>query len=145
MALTFYKVYAKLKTVIIQTHTSTTVNTIQKALHAFIAGLSILLSFSVLAHDAHAEQVYATAKIVSAGSGAYAEAEQQIPQRPIEEMRAQHTHVDYNPLGSTLANSFTYQSPSIAPRKDSHHGHLLRTLEEGGRHAFDNANLPIIF
>jgi hypothetical protein len=120
-------------------------NTLQKAIHLFVTCLSVTLSLGVLAHDAHAEQVYATVQSTTGNTGAYTEAEQQIPQRPLDEMRAQHTHVDYNPLGSTLANSFTYQSPSIAPRKDSHHGHLLRTLEEGGRHAFDNANLPIIF
>lgn len=122
-------------------------NTFQKLLHTLVAALSITLSLGLLAHDTHVEQVYATARLTSGAAGAYAEADQQIPQRamPIDESRGQHTHVEYNPLRGTLANSFTYQSPSIAPRRDSHHGQLLRTLETGGRHAFDNANLPIIF
>lgn len=120
-------------------------NTVQRILHTFVAALSVTLSFGVFAHDAHAEQIYAT--VASTGvSGAYAEAEQQIPRQSLEEMRTgQHTHVNYNPVNSTLANSFTYQSPSIAPRRDSHHKQLLRTLEIAGRHAFDDTMLPIIF
>lgn len=121
-------------------------NITQRIIHSFVTGLSVTLSLGVLTHDVHAEKVYATAASAVGAASAYAEAEQQIPQRFLEDIRGgQHTHTNYNPLSSTLANSFTYQSPSIAPRKDSHHGYLLRTLEEGGRHAFDNANLPIIF
>lgn len=120
-------------------------NLIQKIIHSFVASLSVTLSLGVLAHDAHADQVYAVTSSTK-GIGAYTEAEQQIPRNPINEMRSgQHTHSDYNPLSHTLANSFSYQSPSIAPRRDSHHKQLMHTLEEGGRHAFDNVNLPIIF
>lgn len=121
-------------------------NILQKAIHTFVSCLSVILSLGVLTHDVHAEKVYVTAANTMGSASAYTEAEQQIPQRFLEDIRGgQHTHVSDNPLSNTLANSFSYQSPSIAPRKDSHHGHLLRTLEEGGRHAFDNANLPIIF
>ena len=120
-------------------------NISQRITHSFIAGLSVVLSFGVLTHDTHAEKVYTTISAVG-GASAYAEAEQQIPQRSLDEIRTgQHTHVSDNPLSNTLANSFSYQSPSIAPRRDSHHKQLLHTLEIGGRHAFDNANLPIIF
>lgn len=118
-------------------------NIAKKAIHAFVATLSLMLSFGILSHDSHIEQVYTTA-LSHAASSAYAEAEQQIPQNSLPEMRAQHTHADYNPSGGMLANSFTYQSPSIAPRRDSHHKTLMRLLEIGGRHAFDNANLPIV-
>jgi len=120
-------------------------NTIDTLTHTALAALSVILSCGVLAHDAHAEGVYAAIHSVS-NSSAYAEAEQQIPQKSLEDMRGgQHTHVAYNPLSNTLENSFAYQSPSIAPRRDSHHKQLLHLLEQSGRHAFDNANLPIIF
>jgi hypothetical protein len=116
-------------------------NIAQKAIHGLLAVLSVILSFGVLAHDAHTDQIYNTATIVSTG-GTYSE--QQVSPQPIEEMRVQHAHSDYNPMSNALTNSFSYQSPSLAPRRDSHHKQLLRTLEEGGRHAFDNANLPIV-
>lgn len=119
-------------------------NIAQKAIHAFVATLSMTLSFGILSHDSHVETVYATA-LSASPSSAYVEADQQIPQNPLPEMRGtQHAHAESNPSRGMLTNSFTYQSPSIAPRRDSHHKELLRTLEIGGRHAFDNANLPII-
>lgn len=119
-------------------------NIIHNISHSLVACLSLTLSFGVLMHDVRVEQVYATAT-TNANMGAYSEAEQRIPQKPADDLRAQHTHVDYNPLNNMLTNSFSYQSPSMTPRRDSHHGQLLRTLEMGTRHAFDNANLPIIF
>ncbi len=57
----------------------------------------------------------------------------------------QHVHSDYNPVGSMMSNSFHYQSPSVAPRRRSHHKELLRILETGGgRHAFGDVHLPIL-
>ena len=109
-----------------------------------MACLSLTLSFGVLMHDVRAEHVYATAT-TNVYLRAYVESEQRIPQRPADDLRTQHTHVDYGSLNNMLTNSFSYQSPSIHPRRDSHHGQLLRTLEMGTRHAFDNANLPMIF
>lgn len=118
-------------------------NLTQKIVHSFVAALSVTLSFGVFAHDTHVDKAYATA--TSHTVGTFADADQQLIQRPVEDMRGgQHAHTNYNPLRSTLRNSFTYQSPSIGPRRDSHHKELLRTLEIGGRHAFDNVNLPII-
>ena len=55
----------------------------------------------------------------------------------------QHAHSDYNPSGSTLSNSFQYPSPSVAPRRRSHHKQLLKMLEFGGRHAFDDTHMPL--
>ncbi len=54
-----------------------------------------------------------------------------------------HTHPDHN-TGKSLFSGFQYQSPSMAPRRDSHHKQILRILETGGRHAFDNTNLPLL-
>lgn len=54
-----------------------------------------------------------------------------------------HTHPDHN-TAKNLMNSFTYQSPSVPPRKDQHHKIVLSEIEMGGRHAFDNTNLPLL-
>ena len=55
-----------------------------------------------------------------------------------------HTHPDHNAANRALMSSFFYQSPSIAPRRRSHHKDLKRMLETPPRHAFDNTNLPIL-
>ena len=55
-----------------------------------------------------------------------------------------HTHPDHNTAKSAYFKSFKYQSPSIPPRREQEHKHVLSDIENGGRHAFDNANLPIL-
>lgn len=57
---------------------------------------------------------------------------------------SQHVHNDYNPLGSTLSNSFHYQSPAIAPRRRSRHKRVLKMLQVPGRHAFDDIHMPVL-
>lgn len=55
-----------------------------------------------------------------------------------------HTHPDHNAAKSLFA-SFNYQSPSIPPReKKQLRRHLMQNFIPQGRHAFDNANLPIL-
>jgi len=54
-----------------------------------------------------------------------------------------HTHPDHNAARSSLLNSFAYQSPSVPPRKNQHQV-LAEAGINGARHAFDNANLPIV-
>lgn len=102
--------------------------------------LSILTSWGVVLHDIRAEQVLTqtTVPIVSD----YRSGEELAAEKPLS--AGQHVHIDYNPLSQALSHAFAYQDPSIAPRRESHHKHLLREIEAGGRHAFGNANLPII-
>lgn len=57
---------------------------------------------------------------------------------------AQHVHSDYNPLGHTLSASFQYKSPTLHPRRRRNIKQLLNSLEQGGRHAFDDVFMPII-
>ncbi len=111
-------------------------------LTAFAAAfVSILTSFGVTIHDTHLDQLVARSETRPA-IVAYREPDDQTPTKPLGS--GQHAHVDYNPLSQSLSNTFAYQSPSIAPRRDSHHKQLLTQIEQGGRHAFDNANLPIL-
>lgn len=107
---------------------------------------SVLTSLSITFHDAHAEQCVAAAATHLTAVQSYAELESDGHPRATSTstLTSQHTHADYNPLSQTLSNTFSYQSPSVAPKRDSHHKQLLRTLEIGGRHAFDNSNLPIL-
>ena len=121
-------------------------NIIHNISHSLMACLSLTLSFGIFTHDVRAEQVYTTVTARHA-IRVHSAPEKRAPYKPSDDThtRAQHTHVDYSSLNNMLTNSFSYQSPSIHPRRGSHHGQLLRMLEIGSRHAFDNANLPLIF
>lgn len=55
-----------------------------------------------------------------------------------------HTHPDHNAARSALMSSFKYQSPSIPPRDAHNRRTVMQLAGLRGRHAFDNASLPII-
>lgn len=112
-------------------------------IHHLVASLSVILSCGLTVHDAGVDHAYATA-LTRPHLVSYAEADQEIPQKPLSETRPEHAHADYNPLGDTLTKTFSYQSPSIAPRRHSHHKQLMRLLETGKRHAFDDAYMPVL-
>ena len=115
-------------------------NTTKRISTSLTALLSALLSLGLVFHDSQAEHAFAVA-VSRPLLSAYHESE---TTKPLDEIKPLHVHSDYNPLLSTLANSFNYQQPSLMPRRNSHHKELLRMFEVGSRHAFDNANLPII-
>lgn len=54
-----------------------------------------------------------------------------------------HAHPDHN-VAKNLLNSFTYRSPSVPPRDEDKHKAASHHIDLGGRHAFDNDNLPVI-
>lgn len=103
----------------------------------FIATLSLCITSGVAVHDSHVEHVIETAKQAKISKLT------SLDVKAISEARTPHTHSDHDASSSMLSHSFTYQSPSIAPDR-RHHKRILVVLEEGGRHAFDNANLPIL-
>ncbi len=105
-----------------------------------MALLSVLTSVGLAIHDTHVDQALATTTVRPA-IVSYEEPEQQSP-KPLG--GGGHAHIDYNPLSQALNKTFAYPNPTIAPRRDSHIKQLVRTLEMGGRHAFDNANLPLL-
>lgn len=115
--------------------TSTTISS------AFVALLSIVTSCGVAIYDGQFTRL--AAESISAARAANVVSTHDSTD--ISAGHTQHVHSDYNPVGSMLNNSFHYQSPSITPRRRSHHKELLRILEIGsGRHAFDDVNLPVI-
>ena len=102
-----------------------------------MTALALLLSFAVAQHEAHIEHVGTFLKAAPTSTN-------HIPGHATDDQRMQHAHTNYIPLGQALTNTFNYQSPSIAPRRESHHKQLLQILESGSRHAFDNTNLPVL-
>jgi len=108
---------------------------------AFVALVSIVTSCGVAIYDGQFTRLAAESVSGARGAGLMSAHDS----TDISAGHAQHVHSDYNPTGSMLTNSFHYQSPSVAPRRRSHHKELLRILEiGGGRHAFDDVHLPII-
>ena len=108
--------------------------------HLFLAGLSLLISCGVAVHDGHFEH----ALEVKSSHGHVNQKLTSTDLRTMNESRIQHTHSDHNAAAGMLSNSFTYQSPSILPNRRHFHKQILALLEEGGRHAFDNTNLPVL-
>jgi len=103
-----------------------------------MAVTSILTSCGIAVYDGHFQQVVTQVAVRPGAASA-------IDNTMVDTGgHAQHVHSDYNPLSSTLSNSFQYQSPVIGPRRRSQHKQLMRTLEQGGRHAFDDAFMPIL-
>lgn len=108
---------------------------------ALVALISITTSCGVAIYDGQFTRLAAESVSGARGAGLMSAHDN----ADISAGHTQHVHSDYNPTGSMLTNSFHYQSPSVAPRRRSHHKELLRILEiGGGRHAFDDAHLPII-
>ncbi len=106
----------------------------------FVAGLSIFISCGVTIHDSHFEHALETAMHNAKNASKLTS----LDLRTINESRTAHTHSEGKAGESMLTRSFTYQSPSITPNRRHHHKAILAMIQEGGRHAFDNANLPIL-
>lgn len=110
--------------------------------HHFMTTISLLTAFGVFMHDGRVDKATLTATGVS-GLRVYANNTSLGAKFADFVATDAHTHPDHN-TGRGLMSGFAYQSPTIGPRRDTHHKQILRILEAGGRHAFDNTNLPII-
>ena len=109
-------------------------------MNTLFAALSLLIASGVAVHDGH----FGHAIDISLTHDHSMQKLSSQDLRTINESRMQHTHSEHNLSEGMLSNSFRYQSPSISPDRRHHHKNILALLEEGGRHAFDNANLPVI-
>lgn len=108
----------------------------------FMTVISLFTAMGVFMHDSRVDKASTTAlsHIVSLGYGPV----KTVSGRYSDFVSSDaHTHPDHNAANKSLISSFYYQSPSIAPRRKSHRKELARTTAEP-RHAFDNANLPIL-
>lgn len=109
----------------------------------FMTTISLFTAMGVFMHDSRVDKAstIALSSVVSLG---YAPVKT-VSGRYSDFMSSDaHTHPDHNAANKSLISSFFYQSPSIAPRRRSHHKELKRMLETPPRHAFDNTNLPIL-
>lgn len=113
-----------------------------KLFHHIMTALSLLTAFGVFMHDGRVDKATTTA-VGTSGITVYA-AGATIQAKFADFVATDaHTHPDHNTGRSLLNSTFAYQSPSIMPRRDSHHKQLKLFLESG-RHAFDNTNLPVL-
>lgn len=109
----------------------------------FIATISIMTAFGVFAHDGRIDKAAMTA-LGASSLAAYAASTASMQAKFADFIATDaHTHPDHNAADSLLRNSFKYQDPSISPRRNSHHKQL-KSMLAGGRHAFDNTNLPVL-
>ncbi len=106
-----------------------------------MTSVSLIAAFGVFLHDGRVDRAAVTA-LHRPFDSIETTAEMADRVRTFVEADA-HTHPDHNAARASLLNSFTYQSPSVPPRKDQHQ-QLAEAGIGGGRHAFDNANLPVI-
>lgn len=95
-----------------------------------MTAIATLTAFGVFMHDGHLDKAMVTSLDAPVDASHIA--------------RGGHTHSDYNAGSNLLTNSFAYQSPSIPPKNRSERKHRLDLLLESGRHAFDDAYLPIL-
>ena len=108
----------------------------------FMTTISLFTAMGVFMHDSRVDKAstIALSSVVSLG---YAPVKT-VSGRYSDFMSSDaHTHPDHNAANKSLISSFFYQSPSVAPKRKSHRKELARQTAEP-RHAFDNANLPIL-
>ena len=101
----------------------------------------LITAFGVFMHDGRVDKAYTTSLEPASSPLVLVSVSTQMKKFIDADT---HTHPDHN-TGRYLMNSFTYQSPSMPPRKEHVNKLSLRLLELGGRHAFDNTNLPLLF
>ena len=112
--------------------------TFQKAM----TSISLLTALGVFMHDGRVDRAAITA-VSKPIQGAVTPGTIAVRFKSFLDTDA-HTHPDHNTARAAYFKSFKYQSPSVPPRREQQHKHLLSEIEMGGRHAFDNANLPIL-
>lgn len=115
--------------------------TTKRIFNHLMAIVSLLTAFGVFMHDGRVDRAI-VARLERPFEGIYSA---KTVVNAIKKFIATdaHTHPDHNAARSALMNSFAYQSPAIPPRKEDRHRLQLED-DLGGRHAFDNTNLPII-
>ena len=118
--------------------------TLTHIVNKIMTGVSLATALGVFMHDGRVDRA-AMVAIERPTTDIVATTDEDLGQRIKSVIEVDvHTHPDHN-TGKNLINSFTYQSPSVPPRKEDTHKLSLRQIEiGGGRHAFDNANLPVL-
>lgn len=103
--------------------------------------VSLITALGVFMHDGRVDRA-AIAALHRPFDSVESTTEMAVRVRTFVETDA-HAHPDHNAARSSLLNNFAGQLPAVPPRKDEHEQPTEAGLP-GGRHAFDNANLPIV-
>ena len=119
------------------------IQTINTIANYFMTAITLMTAFGVFLHDGRVDKATLTAAKYY---------DKPLVIRPVDVggrfkdfvATDAHSHPDHNAAKSSLMSSFMYQSPSVPPRDGHNRRSLVQLLELRGRHAFDNANLPII-
>lgn len=114
---------------------------LEKIINNFITFISLVTALGVFVHDGRVDR----AAVTSLNRAPLTHAGDTVTARVKSFMATDaHTHPDHNAARGSLLNSFAYQSPSVPPRKEDRHSSSILDYVDGGRHAFDNTNLPIV-
>lgn len=108
--------------------------------HYFMTSISIVTAFGVFTHDSRIDKAASTAADTLSARRA------QVTRTTLKLTDIgspdPHTH-SHSSAGKALLSGFVYQSPSIAPRRKSHHRELFHQTERP-HFAFDNSSLPLL-
>lgn len=115
---------------------------LQTTLQKTMTFISLLTAFGVFMHDGRVDRAAVTA-VSKPSQGTVTPGLIAVRFKSFLDTDA-HTHPDHNTARAAYFRSFKYQSPSVPPRREQQHKHVLSELETGGRHAFDNTNLPVL-
>jgi len=110
--------------------------------HYAMTTLSLITALGVFTHDSRVDKATTTA-LTSVASLGYAPIHPSVSKFSDFMSSDAHTHPDHNAATRSLISSFFYQSPSVAPKRKSHRKEVEREVA-APRHAFDNANLPLL-
>lgn len=108
--------------------------------HYFMTTVSLITALGVFTHDSRIDKAAFTA-INAVGTHRVPLAKAAIKFSDFSSADP-HTHSHHN-AGKALLSGFVYQSPSVAPRRKSHHRELSH-LTARPHHAFDNTLLPLL-
>ena len=116
---------------------------IQTITNWFMTTLSLLTAIGVFMHDGRVDKATMTA-LERPFSAKYLQDTSYAKKLANFMHTDAHTHPDHNTARSLLTNSFAYQSPSIPPRNREERKNRLEMPVDFGRHAFDDAHMPIL-
>ena len=110
--------------------------------HYFLVIISLITTLGVFMHDGRVDG--ATLVALNFSNRAIGEPDVEVAAKIRTFLDTdEHTHPDHN-AAKNLLNSFAYRSPSVPPRDEDKHKLSSHHIDLGGRHAFDNENLPVV-
>ena len=110
----------------------------------FMTAISLMTAMGVFMHDGRVDKAAMTA-LENPFSAKHFQDMSAVQRLTNFAQTDAHTHPDHNAAKSLLTNSFGYRSPTVPPRNKEDDKNRLEVPEDVGRHAFDDAHLPVIY